>query len=443
MKQATQHESQISAERRTSFSWTRRLLRFGLFAACLAVILTLLAGFWAQGRLSAAQAAAAEAGIELDPKKLMPPADPNLPNGSYVLGAVADLLSAGPTDPQLEQWKELDLVQAAEDPEQIEDVRQGLTNPTYRLVFETLDLHADVEEANAWLPGQDWSLRVLQSSYANRRSKLFRLRALLKARALIRLADGETTAAYGDAVHLLRVGRWLQTESPSLLSWIVGTRMADIGVQLLEELFQIVPPPPEARALIRAEASLLEELPVSLGLEGELAGAHEEMESGLWFRGATGTFVGDTLPGLFLGWVEDAFSAHWLETGIRLIAEADRPHHERNRFEDVLESKSPLAIPTRMMVPNYLGSLEKADLLHLRLGLLDAALRHLEISEQEGAWPSPNALDLGPDPFSGGALKVRRDDGTWLVYSVGVNGMDDGGGEDDVFWRLPASDPAA
>ena len=420
---------------RKSLSWARRFLRLGLVLICLLIVGSMLAGMWAERRLTDAEAAV---GFSLEIDELLPLLEDGETNGSFVLGSISNLLSAGAPHPQIQDWKNVDLAQSCGDSEKLEDARRLLEDPTYRLVLETLDLHSNVQRASAWTPGETWEVGVLESNYVSRRGQVLKLRTLLRVRALIRLAEGNVDAAYGDAELLLRVGRWMQTESPSLVSWLVGIQVADNGLHLLEEIFQIAPPSESAKARLQASITALEDIPITLGLEGELARAHQEMRRGLPFLGQKR----HRLSRIFLGWFGDAVNAEYLKIGGRVIAIAEQPPHSRAQPTELTDNLAPWAVPARIMVPNFYAAMEKADILRLRLEMAGTALEWPESGQPESGLPT--------DPFRGESLILSESDEHQLLYSVGPNGVDEGGAieegtgsdsdADDIVWRLPTQE---
>jgi len=89
-------------------------------------------------------------------------------------------------------------------------------------------------------------------------------------------------------------------------------------------------------------------------------------------------------------------------------------------------------------------------LLHMARAAVAAERHRLDTGRYPAAWEEfvPRWLDAIPaDPWSGGSLVYRLDDeGRPVIYSVGRNGIDEGGtpgrrpDEGDLVWRYPAAE---
>ncbi len=434
------------AQQRNWKRWTARVL---LGLAVLALIAFLGFGAWASRRLARQESVAEALGGSLSYAEYLPALENGERNASHALSAASHLLSSMPPDEEPAAWRDVPLDRAVADAVLPERVRIWLERPENRLVLEILDLHASVREAR--LPhDQADELDLFSNRLSNERGiPMLWLRTVLRTRALARIADGRADDAYGDAALLLRLANWIQTEYPTALTWIIGNAVAKTGTTTMEELQQITPASPEARALLREELTLLVQRRRSWGLEGDRALSHRQMlHGGLWNENGHRASLGKALRRTLQSPYEKAFHAQWLAGYSELIRQANQRAYEREGIQAMLDDDSPFMIPVKFLVPNLVDSLDKTDAMAMRCQLALLALTWEEHREAEGSYPDdPGALTLPSDVFNGQPLIWRRESGHWPVYSVGVNQRDDGGvdkgtpqsgDEDDIVWRLPS-----
>jgi len=96
--------------------------------------------------------------------------------------------------------------------------------------------------------------------------------------------------------------------------------------------------------------------------------------------------------------------------------------------------------------------------LNAMLGCAEVMVAMERFRIANGHWPEtldqiPKSIlpEIPLDPYSGSPIKVKRDENSWIVYSVGPNGTDDGGTLDDRFdpktedsdWGYTLHDPSA
>ena len=429
--------------------WRRWTLRLGLALPAVGLIVLVGLDAWATRQLAhEIQRAQALGSLELE--TYVPRLGRGEANATHVLSAASHLLLAAPFERDTPAWNDVSLDQAGLDPELVERARAWIGRPRHELALGALDLHASTRACRVTY-GKPAELPHIAHSFSNQRGiAVLRTAKLLRSRAWVSSADGDTEAAYRDAAMMLRMSNWVHTELPSLFSWLIGNAVAKMGTQVMEELHQVAPPSAEARGLLRQELELLQKRGPSWGLEAERALSHEKMLQGyLWGTIDRGGSLFSQLRLAFTSWQEKAFHAKWLAVHNELVRQARLPVYERPGVDALYIDDSPYAIPAKMLVPNITHALDKADELAMDYRLALLALAWEQERDSEGAYPvDPRTLDAPPDLFTGRALTWRREADRWIVYSVGVNQQDEDGVDeatpqsgdaDDVGWRLPVA----
>ena len=161
-------------------------------------------------------------------------------------------------------------------------------------------------------------------------------------------------------------------------------------------------------------------------------------------------------PGLFLYLLRpwfDADEAAYLRLLGEWIRLAEKPYEqsrgEIKALEAEFRSLSKLNTLTQLLLPALSAVKVKATMARARLDLARLAILASEYREDRGHYPERLEDLLGKelaavpvDPFSGGPYRYVRRGGIRLIYSIGRNGVDDGGkpGEllpdGDIVWTL-------
>jgi hypothetical protein len=189
--------------------------------------------------------------------------------------------------------------------------------------------------------------------------------------------------------------------------------------------------------VFRGERTYMIDRYLSGDLRRELGGMLGVLNLEAW-GAAGGPYLRACLPAL---WTRMAPAGKWM----------DRPPHRRaGSFDDFL---SDLPVWDRL-TPVLLGSMNPSDRLdvHLtHLDLLEAALALEAHRRAEGAYPaalSGLAEAVPPDRFTGGALRYRRTEAGFALYSVGKNLVDENGRRDsrrreefDIPWEAEPAFP--
>lgn len=418
-----------------------RLLRV-VFALVVLLTLaaTILAGLhvWAHRWLERTRQAVEASGSSLDLADFLNRLDENAPNASPALDELSKI-QGDARGGSSREFLDAGLEALEADLELRERAAAWLERPEHREAFVVLK-ELETAEGASLTDDVATAVRILTTGEYDRLGVL-RAARLLGLRAWLRGLESRTDEAYGDAVLLLRLGGFLHQEAPGLLSWMLGNAVLKTALETLEALGTIARPDAELRARI---ASVIESSAArrpSWGLEGDRA-----LAATAWRLAAEGHPVAaetPRIPGtIWNAWVNDAFTAQYLEAYNELVRQAPMAPSERPGFEALLEDDSRFMIPAGILVPNLLDAIDKDDATRTRLDLARFALAWLEHHESPGS-PAP---EISVDRFTGQPLHFRSDPTGCLVYSVGVNRIDDGGENagtpvaddpDDLVWRLP------
>jgi hypothetical protein len=249
---------------------------------------------------------------------------------------------------------------------------------------------------------------------------------------------------------IINAGRSLGDE-PTLISMLIRTACVAIGCNSAERvLAQAQPDPREMLALQR----LLEDedaFPsLTVGIRGERAMGQESfdaMESGeVSLAELSGEKNGpDWNERLFGREALERFRVEhpiYLETMSRAIEISRMPPHQQPAAEEELEAKI-AAIPrtaplTRLLLPaiQKCGQANRRKLAVMRTTI--AALAAERYRRAHGDWPNKLSDLVGDsldavllDPYDGEPLRCRRRIDGLTIYSIGPDGVDDGGVIDD------------
>ncbi len=154
--------------------------------------------------------------------------------------------------------------------------------------------------------------------------------------------------------------------------------------------------------------------------------------------------------------------AHILRYERELVELGQKPYYtvrdRLNAWDAEVESRSRVFMLTRLLVPVLSRMHSGAAKAHAEVRTARLGLALEACSDRTGSYPHsiealvPDILpELPVDPFSGKNLLYRLSEKELVVYSVGKNGMDDGGlkeevgergvllnpGADDIAWRIP------
>jgi len=271
---------------------------------------------------------------------------------------------------------------------------------------------------------------------------------MLAARARLRLAHGETEAAVEDIVTLVCAGRHLESQ-PYLIGYLVGVSVRATAYGLLIRFPQVASGEVDYDAVLRS-LRRVDRVPRSpkkqLGVER------------ITYLDALQRYCKDDdgdgrLDKLDIPTLESVEFAR-PETIETLIAECDR---FLERWYEVLSSdystgkrlaqelrqdlKAQGRAPVCVLLAGFWGSMRMYRQLVAERGGARIVLRIHAFKAEHGHWPkglkeTGTSASIRRDPFSGQEFVYRLKDGEPLLYSVGENGIDDGGkpAEDGKQW---------
>ncbi len=313
----------------------------------------------------------------------------------------------------------------------------GTLSPTDRETLETLfaayprvmpllEQAADCPDSD---PELDVTLPPTQflQPFMDRSSKHRTPYRVLRARSTLLLAQGRTDEALATQVLLLRLTRHWRKE-PLIMGFLVTAVCESVAMEGVNQVLQAGPVSPSARRALDAELALhdsLEGLRWALRSERaySLSAVREFPGSGFWL---TRGFANDLTSG-------------FLRLYDRHLEDASRP------YARVISAKGAASRPAggpygaliTLLEPALATAREPAEQVRAMsrsLRLLNA----LQVRVPPGGDRVPDLAALGLpagatiDPFNGKPLIVKGRPEGWMVYSVGRDGVDDGGKLD---WR--------
>jgi hypothetical protein len=267
--------------------------------------------------------------------------------------------------------------------------------------------------------------------------------------------EGESKKALTACRAALNAGRSIGDE-PIYISQLVRTACVTIACRAIERTLAQGEPPPEDMGALQ---KLLENEDAFPGLliatRGERASRHqvfagvERGEISLKdLEGGTGIHRGDDLE----DWLKNTALSFWrmdtrsddalfLSLMARRLKEVQRPLHEQadleKQFEQDVRALPQNACITRMLLPAISKIGEAFRRKHALLRCTIVALAAERYRRDKKAWPDkidqlcPQYLASVPlDPFDGKPLRYRRVKDRVVIYSVGPDGVDNGGNLD-------------
>ncbi len=277
-------------------------------------------------------------------------------------------------------------------------------------------------------------------------ARLSTLAGLFALRAIAQSADGQVADPETNVVQILRLARTLEGE-PIFVSEIVRLRIDRIATRTLQELV-------DHHAL--SSAALAQLVPLLADETNQLTAVHtlkgERASAYTYFHGGLEEKLMSPLPRALLR----QSLIVYLDAMEDIIASADLSYfaslqtcREMDASVPGLRDSASWAETARHHLPSYLaaGAKTQARLRSAAVGCSLAA------DMADGAAP-PETLEgvpvpLRTDPFTGTDLRVTRTEDALVVYSVGMNGQDDGGVfekhnpnrspdiKDDIAFRVP------
>jgi hypothetical protein len=265
---------------------------------------------------------------------------------------------------------------------------------------------------------------------------------LLRLEADVRAHHGDAQGACESILAILATGRTLEHE-PVLVSLLVRTAIDRRAFEELERLIGIVA---FSDARLNQLQDKLRAMQYGRGFYRALLG--ERVVQAVSFQ--NGLIAEDTFPGA--GWASwqvfgrDAV-ASYLETMEQLVAASQSDWREANarvrqiadQFQEKVRFRQLMAA---LFITGYRDALRAASDVVAKGRAADAAIAVELYFRRHGNFPGqldqlvPEFLPEVPqDPFTGEPLRYLIEEDGYVVYSVGSDGVDDGGKSDD--WRGP------
>jgi hypothetical protein len=266
---------------------------------------------------------------------------------------------------------------------------------------------------------------------------------LLSYSAMRRADEGDAGGALRDCRAAANAGRSIGDE-PLLISQLIRNAGVAIGCNAVARaLAQDEPPPDELAALQR----LLEDEDafngLALSIRGERASLHEmvsAIESGQLSLSAlgAGTIPAEGLLGTFMRPSFKGEHPQILARMTRYLEASRLPPERQVAAEAALDAEmrnlSRMAVLTRLLIPAVGKVAESCRRKRAQVRCLILALAAERFRRAHGRWPAtaaeltPEELPAVPlDPFDGQPLRLRLLPDGVVVYSVGIDGTDDGG----------------
>jgi hypothetical protein len=252
---------------------------------------------------------------------------------------------------------------------------------------------------------------------------------------MVQLAEGHLDQAVEQGLTLWRLVRFYE-EEPTLMAHLVSLAGHGMTMRVLHDVFSAGPVSAELRTTLDKELTAVDSLTsLRRALVTERAFSISSFES----------LVAKVSPGPamiagILGWPMRRMEIGVLDYYAETISLIDRPWHEAHERVDSVRGAQRKETGFGVMADLLASSVAAAYLASCRdLAMLRCLRVYNALTgfEQEHGRNAAGLEDLSLpaaatiDPFSGEPLKLRRTPQGWAVYSVGENGIDDGGDTED------------
>jgi hypothetical protein len=256
--------------------------------------------------------------------------------------------------------------------------------------------------------------------------------------------NGDLPGAYADLVAVFRLHRAVR--EPCLVSCLVEIRTLGMACRRLQSFLNDGAAQPEAWRQLQTELEKIDlQKDFVLAIEGERMNGHSSFALLRSDPGQFSILQGGPPRGMlnrgttFLwGPVLRFDEAQYLQHMSGMIAAARQPPlaavRDSEQLEARIESAPRWAVMTRILTPALARSYSRCALAQTELAVARVALALRLFQHKTGAYPAdlsalvPEFLPTMPiDPLSGKPLVYRREGSGFVLCSVGVDGVDDGG----------------
>lgn len=443
----------------------KRWLRRGLFALLILLIAALIvhqvwnyrAGKALQRELDAIRAA----GDPLTLDELWPPEiEPASENAAYLYQAAFNLFEKCGLD---QFQRSLDEVAALFDPASWSEEATATVREMVATCAEPLELlrRAAHMDRCRFAPDPDSPGLVVSEHLSNMRQA----GRLLHWSGSLRLREGDADGALQEARTAFLLSQALANE-PVNVSFMVRLALINSSLRGTETVLNEHQPAREiSRAFLEDVTAVSDTLrpDLSLAFKGERVMGMRNLQMPLSKMGLRGWLARPVLRTIQTGVLREMGPIVALAEMPRLEARAemDRLEAEFERFKAELDSDERQRIINagvilgKMLGPSFFRLKEDETKTESRIALAQVAMALKLYKGAHGHYPeslsslSPEFLsELPSDPFTGEALQYARDGEGFLLYSIGLNGFDDGGlaeteedgkkvdpDTDDIAWR--------
>jgi hypothetical protein len=293
----------------------------------------------------------------------------------------------------------------------------------YPGLMPLLEQAADAPDHDPQLDASVPRIQFLQAcmDLAGRHRPLYRV---LRARSAMLLSKGRPDDAVATQLVPLRLTRHWRRE-PMLLGYLVTAVGEYTAAEVINQVLQAGPVSPVTRQAI----------------ETGLA-RHDTMEGYAWALRTERALSLDTareIPAATF-WIMRLFTngvmLRLLDLYDRHLEDASRPYlqvaEKRKTAPPARVGLNPYGGLVTLLEPGLISGLEAADRVRAMVRSLHV-LNALQARVPPGGDQAPPLGDLGLpaeatiDPFDGEPLRMKKSPRGWMVYSVGRNGVDDGG----------------
>jgi len=271
------------------------------------------------------------------------------------------------------------------------------------------------------------------------------LARMLAIRGILTTLNGDTQLAANQITGVFKLADSIEKE-PAYVSQMARTYMHDHGLNALEQAINRASFSGSQLARIQEQLIEAEEsrgfLKGLFGMRCVLTDADYMLNTGI-----SNGFLHELDPGLL--WLDLVYSpSGWLdlnrkrthETMEQIIAASELPVEEQLDASQTIigrfESDTVLNSGSGITMTEVAQSLAEVVRIRARLRVAIVALAVARYEADKGVYPDrtdalvPDYLENLPiDPCGGGPMRYRQLDGGYVVYSVGRNGVDDGGEE--------------
>jgi hypothetical protein len=253
-----------------------------------------------------------------------------------------------------------------------------------------------------------------------------RLARVLRAYSALRMAQGRPDDALAAQILVLRLARAWRRE-PLLIGYLVTLACDSVAMDGVNQILQAASVSPASRQALDAEIALHDDLDgLRWAFQSErayaLSSCRELFGSTIW---PPRVAINQVMFGFL-----DLFDLH-LENTARPFTQTTTLSNAGASYSGMLNPLHTLVTHLEPSLTNSRQAAERARALSRSLRVLNALQTHQAPGGDGDRIPDLASLGLPPDatidPFSDKPLHVKKLPEGWMVYSVGPDGVDDGG----------------